>query len=108
MVPDCRTEFILNYFPSGNSIADEVKIRIFQLLRDRLSTCGLEPKLRRSNYASRCWERGFEPPTPWSRTIELKILSALRRLFFTVMSRDLESRDFAHPFWWAAFYLTGV
>jgi CHAT domain-containing protein len=29
--------------------------------------------------------------------------------FFTqVMSRDLESRDFAHPFWWAAFYLTGV
>jgi CHAT domain-containing protein/tetratricopeptide (TPR) repeat protein len=24
------------------------------------------------------------------------------------MSRDLESRDFAHPFWWAAFYLSGV
>jgi CHAT domain-containing protein len=29
--------------------------------------------------------------------------------FFTqVMSRDLDRRDFAHPFWWAAFYLTGV
>ena len=24
------------------------------------------------------------------------------------MSRDLDHRDFAHPFWWAAFYLTGV
>jgi CHAT domain-containing protein len=24
------------------------------------------------------------------------------------MSRDLDRRDFAHPFWWAAFYLTGV
>jgi CHAT domain-containing protein len=29
--------------------------------------------------------------------------------FFTqAMSRDLDHRDFAHPFWWAAFYLTGV
>jgi len=31
--------------------------------------------------------------------------------FFTqmmMMSRNLESRDFAHPFWWAAFYLTGA
>ena len=29
--------------------------------------------------------------------------------FFTqAMSRDLDRRDFAHPFWWAAFYLTGV
>jgi len=25
-----------------------------------------------------------------------------------VMSRNLERRDFAHPFWWSAFYLTGV
>ena len=24
------------------------------------------------------------------------------------MSRDLEARDFAHSFWWAAFYLTGI
>ena len=29
-------------------------------------------------------------------------------LFNQLMSRDLEGRDFAHPFWWAAFYLTGV
>jgi len=30
--------------------------------------------------------------------------------FFTqaMMSLDLDRRDFAHPFWWAAFYLTGV
>ena len=29
--------------------------------------------------------------------------------FFTqAMSRDLERLDFAHPFWWAAFYLTGA
>jgi CHAT domain-containing protein len=29
--------------------------------------------------------------------------------FFTqAMSRDLDCLDFAHPFWWAAFYLTGV
>jgi CHAT domain-containing protein/tetratricopeptide (TPR) repeat protein len=28
--------------------------------------------------------------------------------FAQVMSRDPESRDLAHPFWWAAFYLTGV
>jgi CHAT domain-containing protein/tetratricopeptide (TPR) repeat protein len=28
--------------------------------------------------------------------------------FFTeAMSRDLDGRDFAHPFWWAAFYFTG-
>jgi CHAT domain-containing protein len=29
--------------------------------------------------------------------------------FFTQsMSRPLDEQDFAHPFWWAAFYLTGV
>jgi len=29
--------------------------------------------------------------------------------FFTqAMSRDLDRRDFDHPYWWAAFYLTGV
>ena len=28
--------------------------------------------------------------------------------FNQLMSRDLHCRDFAHPFWWAAFYLTGV
>jgi hypothetical protein len=38
VVPDCKTEFFLNYFPNGNSIADELKIHIFQFLRGRLST----------------------------------------------------------------------
>jgi len=28
--------------------------------------------------------------------------------FNQVISRDLDRRDFAHPFCWAAFYLTGV
>lgn len=29
--------------------------------------------------------------------------------FFTqAMSRDLDRPDFEHPYWWAAFYLTGV
>jgi len=32
----CNTEFIVNYFPNGNSIGDETKIRIFRQLRDRL------------------------------------------------------------------------
>lgn len=29
-------------------------------------------------------------------------------LFTQAMSRDLDRRDFEHPYWWAAFYLTGV
>jgi hypothetical protein len=37
VVRGCATEFVLNYFPNGNSITDETKIRIFQLLRQRLS-----------------------------------------------------------------------
>jgi CHAT domain-containing protein len=28
--------------------------------------------------------------------------------FAATMSRELDRRDFEHPFWWAAFYLTGV
>ena len=28
--------------------------------------------------------------------------------FSETMSREIEHRDFEHPFWWAAFYLTGV
>ncbi len=33
---DCATEFVLNYFPNGNSIKDDKKIHIFRLLRNRL------------------------------------------------------------------------
>jgi hypothetical protein len=33
---DCATEFVVNYFPNGNSITDGEKVRIFCLLRDRL------------------------------------------------------------------------
>ena len=36
VLPQCSTEFVLNYFPNGNSIDDETKINIFRLLRDRL------------------------------------------------------------------------
>ena len=38
VLPNCDTEFLLNYFPNGNSVTDEAKIRIFQLLRDKLGT----------------------------------------------------------------------
>jgi CHAT domain-containing protein len=34
--------------------------------------------------------------------------AAVLDFFNEMMSRDLDGRDFAHPFWWAAFYLTGV
>lgn len=37
ILPNCSTEFVLNYFPNGNNISDEKKIEIFGLLRDRLS-----------------------------------------------------------------------
>jgi len=40
VVRGCTTEFVLNYFPNGNSIADEKKIHIFRLLRDRLPVGG--------------------------------------------------------------------
>ena len=36
VLPNCDTEFLLNYFPNGNKIPDERKIEIFRLLRDRL------------------------------------------------------------------------
>jgi hypothetical protein len=38
---DCATEFLLNYFPNGNSVTDETKIHIFRLLRDRLRVRGV-------------------------------------------------------------------
>jgi CHAT domain-containing protein len=34
--------------------------------------------------------------------------AAAINFFNEAMSRNLDNRDFAHPFWWAAFYLTGV
>jgi CHAT domain-containing protein len=44
-----------------------------------------------------------------------KLLAGLRMpeaeaidLFNQLMTRDLDSCDFAHPFWWAAFYMTGA
>jgi hypothetical protein len=36
VLPNCWSEFVLNYFPNGNNIPDADKIRIFRLLRDRL------------------------------------------------------------------------
>ena len=36
VLSECSTEFVLNYFPNGNSIPDETKLHIFRLLRDRL------------------------------------------------------------------------
>jgi len=36
VLQDCATEFAVNYFPNGNSIKDDTKIQIFQLLRARL------------------------------------------------------------------------
>lgn len=46
----------------------------------------------------------------YSPTLSNKLLpeAAAIEFFNQSMSRDLDSRDFEHPFWWAAFYLTGV
>jgi hypothetical protein len=36
VLPGCRTQFVLNYFPSGNAIPDDRKKQIFRELRERL------------------------------------------------------------------------
>ena len=36
VLPGCRTEFVANYFPNGNSIADADKLSIFSDLRRRM------------------------------------------------------------------------
>ena len=43
------------------------------------------------------------------RLAGMKMPEAVAVDFFTeAMSRHLDRRDFAHPFWWGAFYFTGV
>lgn len=36
ILPGSATQFVLNYFPNGNSVDDETKLRIFRELRDAL------------------------------------------------------------------------
>jgi hypothetical protein len=36
LLPNCPSEFVLNYFPNGNSIPDKPKLEIFEELRIRL------------------------------------------------------------------------
>jgi len=36
ILADCKVEFVLNYFPNGNSISDAPKLAIFRALRDAL------------------------------------------------------------------------
>ena len=37
LLRECPTDFVLNYFPNGNSIPDGPKLEIFGVLRDRLN-----------------------------------------------------------------------
>jgi CHAT domain-containing protein len=49
----------------------------------------------------------FKPYSPALSGMRMPEAAAVD-FFSEAMSRDLDRRDFAHPFWWAAFYLTGV
>lgn len=36
ILPNCRSQFVLNYFPNGNAVSDTVKVDIFRALRNAL------------------------------------------------------------------------
>ena len=75
---------------------------------------GLAPVL--ALRAAQCWVRdttNSEKAAYFEREIpelaDMKMPASIAADFFSnVMSRRPEARDFEHPFWWAAFYLTGV
>jgi len=49
----------------------------------------------------------FRRDMPWLSAARIPA-SVAAGFFNRVMSRRLDARDYAHPFWWAAFYLTGA
>jgi len=51
----------------------------------------------------------FIPALSGSTVANNHLPSAVARTFYNqIMKRSGKERDFAHPYWWAAFYLTGV
>lgn len=98
-VSDISTAMLMEHFYHGWREAHKERLTPAEALRAAQRWLRDTTNKEKAEYFKR-----YNPEPPAQHMPEAAAVD-----FFTyAMSRDQDGRDFAHPFWWAAFYLTGV